>query len=220
MKITAIYVYAIIPTGDQVVFEVAGLDDHHEEVYSIPHGQIAAVVGVSPLADYRGLQRNEAVRYLVAHQRVLETVMRDYPALPVKFGTVLPDEDRVHHLLAQAETLFRAALETLADQVQMEVVVLWNLQEVFQQIGQEEPIALLKAQIASHPPEETMADRVAPMMAMPARVPKAVCTQVVTHVARPTVGLASRARRPSQTTGNSPTAPPMATRESTNPPSR
>ena len=156
MKITAIYVYAIIPTGDQVVFEVAGLDDHHDEVYSILHGQIAAVVGVSPLADYRGLQRNEAVRYLVAHQRVLETVMRDYPVLPVKFGTVLPDEGRVRHLLEQGEPLSRTALAKLAGQVQMEVVVLWNLPEVFQQIGQEEPIALLKAQIASHPPEETL----------------------------------------------------------------
>jgi hypothetical protein len=42
----------------------------------------------------------------------------------------------------------------------MEVVVLWNLQEVFQEIGQEEPIARLKAQVMARPPEETEADRI------------------------------------------------------------
>ncbi|MBM4430045.1 MAG: hypothetical protein FJ026_06810 [Chloroflexi bacterium] len=41
------------------------------------------------------------------------------------------------------------------------VIVLWNLQEVFQEIGQEEPIAQLRAQVAAHPPEETVTERVA-----------------------------------------------------------
>jgi hypothetical protein len=42
----------------------------------------------------------------------------------------------------------------------MEVVILWSLQEVFQEIGQEEPIARLKAQVAARPPEETMDERI------------------------------------------------------------
>jgi len=159
---TATYIYAIIPTGDQVIFDdVAGVDDDCDEVYSIPHRDIAAVVSASPLADYRGLKRNEAVRYLVAHQCVVEAVMQDFPLLPVKFGTVLPDEAWVHRLLAQGETLFRTTLERFADQVQMEVVVLWDLQEVFQEIGQEEHIAQLKAQVTGRPPDETTIERVA-----------------------------------------------------------
>jgi hypothetical protein len=72
----AIYVYAIIPTGNQVIFdEVAGVDDEYDEVYTVPHRDLAAVVSASPLADYRGLKRDEAVRYLVPHQRVVEAVM-------------------------------------------------------------------------------------------------------------------------------------------------
>ena len=156
----ATYVYAIIPSADSVVFDVAGLDDDDEEVSTVSRGSIAAVIGVSPLTDYRGLQRSEAVRYLVAHQRVLECVMRDYPALPVKFGTVLPDEDCVRRLLEQEAKLFGETLGQLSGLAQMEVVVLWNLQDIFQQIGQEEPVARLKAQIASRPAEETMAERV------------------------------------------------------------
>jgi len=158
----ATYVYAIIPTEDRVIFdEVAGVDDEHDEVYTIPHRDIAAVVSASPLADYRGLKRDQAVRYLVAHQRVVEAVMRAFTVLPMKFGAVLPDEDSVRRLLAQGETLFRSTLEEFADRVQMEVVVLWDLQQVFQEIGQEHHIAQLKAQAAGRPPEETVIERVA-----------------------------------------------------------
>ncbi|MGA9351602.1 MAG: GvpL/GvpF family gas vesicle protein [Anaerolineae bacterium] len=158
----ATYVYAIIPTGDQVIFDdVAGVDNEHDEVYTVPHRDIAAVVSASPLGDYRGLKRDQAARYLVAHQRVVEAVMQDFPVLPVKFGTVLPDEAGVHRLLAQGETLFRPTLEKFSDLVQMEVVVLWELQQVFQEIGQEEHIAQLKAQVESRSPEGTMIERVA-----------------------------------------------------------
>ncbi len=133
----ATYIYAIIPTGDQAIFDVGGVDDDHDEVYSIPHRDLAAVVSASPLVDYQGLKRDQAVRYLVAHQRVVEAVMQEFAVLPVKFGTVLSDESGVRHLLEQGESVFSAALEKLAGQVQMEVVVLWNLQEVFQEIGNE-----------------------------------------------------------------------------------
>jgi hypothetical protein len=158
----ATYLYAIIPTRDQVIFdEVAGVDDEHDEVYTVPYPDLAAVVSASPLADYRGLKRDQAARYLVAHQRVVEAVMQNFPALPVKFGTVLPDEDWVRRFLTQGETLFRTTLEKLSGLVQMEVVVLWDLQEIFQEIGQEKHIAQLKAQVEGRPPEETMIERVA-----------------------------------------------------------
>jgi hypothetical protein len=158
----ATYIYAIIPTGDRVIFdEVAGVDDEQDEVYTVPHRDFAAVASISPLEDYRGLKRDQAARYLVAHQRVVEAVMQAFPVLPVKFGTVLPAESWVRRLLTQGEALFRTTLEKFAGLVQMEVVILWNLQEVFQEIGQEEHIAQLKAQVQGRPPEETLIERVA-----------------------------------------------------------
>jgi len=158
---SATYIYAIIPTGEEVVFDVAGMDNHDDRVYSIPHGDVAAVVSASPVVDYRGLKRDEAVRHLVAHQGVVEAVMQEFAVLPVKFGTVLPDQARVHRLLAQGRKLFRTALEKLTGLVQMEVVVLWGLEEVFQEIAQEEPIAGLKAQVQAQRPQEMLAERVA-----------------------------------------------------------
>lgn len=166
---TGIYLYAIIPAGDEIIFDVTGAGSDNDDVYTIPHrgtsadsGQaLAALVSASPLPDYRGLKRNEAAVYLVAHQRVVEAVMQDFSLLPVKFGTVLTDEAQVRRLLTQGEALFRSALERFSGQVQMEVVALWNLQQVFQEISQEAQIADLRAQIAGRPPEETTAERIA-----------------------------------------------------------
>jgi len=154
------YVYAIIPAGKKLVFEVAGVAGHSSRVYTVPGPQCAAVVSASPLADYRGLTRERAVPYLVAHQRVLEAVMQDWPLLPVKFGTVLRNTAQVRRVLAQGEALFRITLARFAGLVQMEVVILWDLPQVFREIGQEGPIASLKAQLAGRPAEETTAGRI------------------------------------------------------------
>jgi hypothetical protein len=156
------YVYGIILTGNRVVFdEVAGVDDEHDEVYTVAYRDLAAVVSASPLADYRGLKRDQAARYLVAHQRVVEAVMKAFPVLPTKFGTVLPDEAWVHRLLAQGDVLFRTTLEKFSGLMQLEIVILWDLGEVFQEIGQEDHIVQLKAQVAGRPADETMIERVA-----------------------------------------------------------
>lgn len=157
----ATYVYAIIPTGEKITFDVTGVGDDHREVCSIPHGDLAAVVSDSPRDDYRGLQREQAVHHLMAHQRVVEAAMQDFSVLPVKFGTVLPGEEWIHRLLEQGESILHAALETCAGVVQMEVVVLWDLENVFREIAQEEPIAELKAKIAAQPGADTMADKIA-----------------------------------------------------------
>ena len=136
------------------------MDDDEDEVYTLPLGDLAAVAGRTAGTDYRGLARQAAVRYLVIHQRVVEAVLADYPILPVKFGTVLANEASVLRLLAQGTPLFKAALGMIAQKVQMEVIVLWNPQEVFGQIAQEEPIVQFKAELASRPPQEITAERV------------------------------------------------------------
>ena len=156
---SARYVYAIIPTRNRVVFDVSGVDTE-SEVFAVPYGDFAAVISASPLENYQGLKRDAAVSYLVAHQRVVEAVMGDFPVLPLKFGTVLPEETCVTRLLTQGEPLFRTALEQVAGRLQMEVVVLWNLQEVFQEISQEESIVQLKTQLAGLSPEELEAERI------------------------------------------------------------
>jgi len=142
-----------------VIFDVVGMDED-DQAYSIVRGDLAAVVSATPLDDYRGLDRTTGVRYLVIHQQVIEAVMEEYSILPVKFGTVLPDKAWVQRLLEKGDVLFHETLKKVMGRVQMEVVVLWNLAAVFQEIGQGETVVQLKAKLTGRPPEETVAERV------------------------------------------------------------
>lgn len=145
----AAYVYGIVPAADgSIRLDVAGVDDRHDEVYSVPHLGLAAVVSPTTRADFRGMSRQEALRYLVSHQRVVEAVMAALPVLPVRFGTVLPGEAWVRRLLEQGYTLLRSTLDGLAGKVQVEVVVTWDLATVFQEIAAEEEIVRAKARAA------------------------------------------------------------------------
>ena len=157
-----IYLYGIIPNDQKIIFdEVCGMDDDDDEVYTWPFDSIAAVVGASPLGDYRGLKRDQAMRYLVTHQRVVEAVLAHFTVLPAKFGTLLPDLGHLERLMIQGCALFQRSLSNMAGLAQMEVVTLWNLQQVFQEIGQEEAVAQLKVRMAQHPAGQTLDERVA-----------------------------------------------------------
>jgi len=156
---SATYVYAIIPTTESLIFDAAGMDD--DTVYALPQQGLAAVVSASPALDYRKLDRPEAARYLMVHQRVVERVMEEFPVLPVKFGTTLPDGTWVRRLLTQGASLFDAALRQLGNQVQTEIVVLWPLREIISQIAREPAIAQLRSELAAHPEAATVAGRMA-----------------------------------------------------------
>jgi len=159
--VSSTYVYAIIPKDGGVEFPLTGMGEENATVYSVSHEGLAAVVSENPLSSYGGLSTDEAMRYLVAHQRVVEAVMRKSAVLPVKFGTVLPTESHVVRLLDQAGDLFRTTLCESSGRVQMEVVVLWNVQDVLQEIGREDAIDELKTRLSSQPHEATEEQRVA-----------------------------------------------------------
>lgn len=157
---TCQYIYGIIPTNDAVLFDIAGVDDA-DDVYTVCNAGLAVVTSNVGEHDFHGMSREKALRRLTAHQRVVETVMCDYPVLPVKFGTILPDEAHIRAMLMQGAELFNRELQRVAGTLQIEVVVLWELAQVFAAIAQESTITELKARIINRPPEETMAERVA-----------------------------------------------------------
>ncbi len=165
-----IYVYAIVEFEGEAVLDEPGLGDDGVTDDGVTDdgvrivsgdGGLGAVVSDSPLDDYRGLDRQQAATYLVNHQRVVEAVMKEMTVLPVRFGTVMFDEDAVRGLLEQGGARFAAALDEFRSETQMEVVVLWDLQKIFGEIGREQEILRLKDEIEAKPADETMPERVA-----------------------------------------------------------
>lgn len=143
------YIYGIVPTDQHVAVPGDGVSRRPEGIHTLPYRDIAAVVGPSDLDDYRGLAREELVHVLLDHQRVVEQVMRIFPVLPAKFGTVLADERRVTELLTAGYDLFRSRLDRFEGCVQMEVVVQRDLSQAFADFARDDRVAEIGALAAA-----------------------------------------------------------------------
>jgi len=148
---SGIYVYAIIPAAQPKQFDVAGLWPADPRVGTICGDGLAAVVGAAPPVDFRALPREDAVRHLIAHQRVVEAVMRTAPTLPVKFGTTLPDAAAVVSLLVRGKAVLAPRLAEFSQHVQIELIVSWSLDEILREVAAEEAVARLKAAVEAAP---------------------------------------------------------------------
>ncbi len=156
-----IYVYAIVPATERQPFHVAGVWAPEPQVRTIRGDALAAVVGTAPPIDFRALSREDAVRYLLAHQRVVESVMRTSAALPVKFGTTLPDEAAVTSMLMRGAAVLAAPLIELSQHVQIELIVSWSIDDILREVAAEDAVVRLKAQIAAQAAGATSEQRLA-----------------------------------------------------------
>jgi hypothetical protein len=146
-----IYLYAIVPAAERPPVEVASVWPGEPQVRIIQGDTLAAVVGAAPPTDFRALSREDAVRYLLAHQFVVESVMRSSAALPIKFGTTLPDEAAVVSMLKRGATALASPLAELSQHVQVELIVSWNIDDIVRECAADDVVVRLKAQIPAQP---------------------------------------------------------------------
>jgi len=154
------YIYGIIPTGEAISFDRATVSGGGDRPHTVPHRDIAAVVGACAPTDYAALGRDLLVRELARHQQVIEHVLQRFPVLPVKFGTTVDDEEKVGTILRLGYDDFRHALDSLKDKVQVELVATWELASVLEDVAREEPIAQLKSSIGGDSSPASIRDRV------------------------------------------------------------
>jgi len=146
---TPVAVYAIVAAGaaiDEAIAANAALSG----LRTIACGPFAAVVGDGPTAESGGRNREELVLRLLAHQKIVEQIMQASPVLPVKFGTVVPDEIGVYSFLERGGPAIGAAFDRLAGCVQIEILVKWDVEAVFAEIAKEQAIAGLKEKWRVH----------------------------------------------------------------------
>ncbi|MFF8537390.1 GvpL/GvpF family gas vesicle protein [Streptomyces sp. NPDC015532] len=113
-----VYVYAIIRAGEPLPVDATGVGDPAAELRVIRQGRLAAVVSEAP-SKLRARRRD-----LLAHQDLLLRLSEQGSALPMRFGVVAPDEDAVRGQLKAREPEHLAALEHLADGVEVNVKAL------------------------------------------------------------------------------------------------
>jgi len=148
---SSLYIYGVVSGDRPLTFGVPGLAGG---LRIISEGSVAAIAGKAPDCDLRGLPREQAVNFLLQHQQVLEEAMAQTTVLPVKFGALAPGEDAVRRMLVQGKELLSAQIEEFTDHLQMEIAVLWRLDQVFAEIATERDIADLREKALASEGEE------------------------------------------------------------------
>ena len=139
------YVYCIIESSEPRSFGPMGIGGRGDEVYTVHHQGLAAVVSNTPLVVYDPTRDN-----VFAHEQVNETVMREFTVLPMAFGALFRTEDDIIELMRGTEDALRDVLEKMAGKVEYGLKVNWDRDRVIAEIEQEnEEIRNLKEQITS-----------------------------------------------------------------------
>jgi hypothetical protein len=128
------YIYGIIIGGGDITLGARGVGGANL-VYTIAHQGLSCVASNYSGKDFDSMSKEELVRCLLAHQVVVEQVMRRHTVLPVKFGTVLATFDEVSDLLTQGYSQFSFMLLWMQDKVELEVTATWDRGQVLPESG-------------------------------------------------------------------------------------
>jgi len=154
------YLYGIIPTSQSISFGLSGFPPRPEEVRSVACRGLGCVVSNYSGEDFASLPKEALLRCLLAHQEVIERVMKECPILPVKFGTIVDSDAEAQRLIEQSHGRLAQALQRLAGKVEMEVAATWDLKRVLEEIGREDEIMRLRESIAGRPAGETLEQQI------------------------------------------------------------
>jgi hypothetical protein len=82
------YIYGIIRHNGPIEFGPIGIGKRADLVYGINYKGVTAVVSNSPVIIYEARRVN-----MIAHEKVLEEMMKDFTVLPVRFSTISEHDD-------------------------------------------------------------------------------------------------------------------------------
>ncbi|GAA1566712.1 GvpL/GvpF family gas vesicle protein [Kribbella karoonensis] len=147
------YVYGVTYDDVGLPDDLQGLDDSPVDL--VRSGRLAAVV--SGLGTGHRLGRR---RQLLAHSRVLDTVARQSPIVPLRFGTVVETRSAAVELLDAAEDRLVPLLDSLADTAQFTLHARYDEEKVLAEIVAEDPqIADLHRQTRGAADDTTLSAR-------------------------------------------------------------
>jgi len=122
------YLYCVVKCGEERSFNgvpaIGGCDD---EIHSVVFDDLACVVSDSPDMKYDSTRAN-----MMAHETVIEQVMKESTVLPIRFGTVTrkdsgsPVEDIRHKLLESRFKEFLSLHGEMDNRVELGLKVLWR----------------------------------------------------------------------------------------------
>lgn len=148
------YLYCFIKENQAIKFGVSELMGLKAPVQLLTIDDISAVVSIAPILEYDPTRKN-----MMAHQRVLKTVMESYSVLPVAFGTVFNHSKEIYDIIQNHYSEIVSELEILQDKVELGLRIMWE-EEFFQSEITSPEIEKLKAITVGRPEEKVITEKI------------------------------------------------------------
>jgi hypothetical protein len=126
------YVYGIVQSAEPVTFGRLGIGGSGELVYVVPHGDIAAVVSRTAVFIFDPTRENA-----LAHEHVIETVMKTHTIIPMSFGTVFRTDDDIREVLRSIYPSVKDVLKQMAGKVEFGLKVTWHRDRIIDELQRE-----------------------------------------------------------------------------------
>jgi hypothetical protein len=153
------HLYGVIGASENLNFGPIRVGN--QEVYALNHEELSAIVSNTPFTDYKTMTKDVVIRYLLDHQKVVESVMGSYPIIPFKFGSLAHSEKEVEQILTQGYTLFKSLLPWVRERVEFELVASWDREKVFKALYEEESeIRFLQEMIEKKSEENALLEKI------------------------------------------------------------
>jgi hypothetical protein len=127
------YVYGILNSKEPMNFGRMGIGGAGEPVYAVNYRDIAAVVSKTPVAMFDPTRENA-----LAHEHVIETVMKNYTIIPMSFGTVFRTEDDIREVLKSIYSSLKDVLNQMAGKIEFGLKVNWERDQIIEELKQQD----------------------------------------------------------------------------------
>src|SRR3954470_10068901 len=123
------YVYGVIEARDAVGFGKIGIGGLGENVYTVHHGDVAAVVSKTPVFIFDPTRENA-----LAHEHVIETVMKTNTIIPMSFGTVFRTDQDIKEVLKSIYPSLKDVLKQMSGKLEFGLKVTWDRDRVIEEL--------------------------------------------------------------------------------------
>src|SRR5437667_2675392 len=127
------YVYGIVETKEHLSFGKIGIGGAGEPVYTVNHQDIAAVVSKTPVAIFDPTRENA-----LAHEHVIEAVMKNHTIIPMSFGTVFRTAEDIREVLKSIYPSLKDVLYQMAGKLEFGLKVNWDRDQIIEDIKHED----------------------------------------------------------------------------------
>lgn len=154
------YIYCIIGAGRNQIFDPDIVGMEGAKIYTVCLDGVAVVVSDSCLKEYSLSRQN-----LLLHEKAIEEVMKKHVVVPVRFGTIAENEEKVKKILEKEQGKFKDLLESLGGKKELGIKAVFfaksghspdGKEDIYEEILREYPdINLLKEKIQKLPAART-----------------------------------------------------------------